>query len=115
MCIGVPMRVIRAEPRFAWCEGRGERRRVDTALIGDPEPGTWVLVFMDAAREVLDEHRAAQVNDALDALEAALRGEPLDDFFPDLVDREPRLPEFLRPPARDSIENPAENPIEEQP
>ncbi len=96
MCIGIPMRVVESEPGFAWCEGRGERRRVDTALVGTVKPGQWLLVFLDAAREVLEEARAAEIDDALNALEAALRGEALDGYFADLVDREPMLPEHLR-------------------
>jgi hydrogenase expression/formation protein HypC len=35
MCIGIPMQVIESDGRFALCEGRGERRRVQTALVGE--------------------------------------------------------------------------------
>lgn len=98
MCIGIPMRVVETTGRFAWCEGRGERRRVDLTLTGAQSAGTWVLVFLDAAREVLESDRARRIDDALDALQAALRGEtaPLDALFADLTGREPQLPEHLR-------------------
>ena len=99
MCIGIPMRVVEAEPGAAWCEGRGERRRVNMALVGDQPLGTWVLVFLDAAREVMDEEHAGLTNAALDALAAALRGENVDGYFRDLIEREPQLPEHLRPQA----------------
>lgn len=99
MCIGIPMRVVQTEPGFAWCEGRGERRRVDTSLVGAVEPGRWVLVFLDSARELIDDARAGEIDDALNALEAALRGDALDGYFSDLVDREPMLPEHLRGPS----------------
>lgn len=96
MCIGIPMKVVNTEGRQAWCEGRGALRLVDMALVGPQSPGTWVLVFIDGAREVIDERRAFEVDTALDGLAAALRGESVDEYFPDLVNREPELPEFLK-------------------
>lgn len=69
------MQVTRAGPGHAWVRGRGEQRRVDTALVGDARPGDWLLVFLDAARERIDAARAAEVNGVLDLLEAALAGE----------------------------------------
>lgn len=90
------MRIAELEGGFAWCEGRGRRCRVDLALVGAQPPGTWLLVFIDSAREVIDNQRAAQVDAALDALEAAMRGESFEHFIADLVEREPQLPEFLR-------------------
>jgi len=97
MCIGLPMQVVAPGPNAAWCEGGGECRQVDMSLVGEQVHGTWVMVFLDTAREVIDAARAAQVTAALAALEAALRGENVDRYFPDLVDREPQLPDFLRP------------------
>ena len=44
MCIGIPMQVIETDGRHAWCEGRGERRRINTALVGTVVPGGWLLV-----------------------------------------------------------------------
>ncbi|EGQ61862.1 hypothetical protein GGI1_09398, partial [Acidithiobacillus sp. GGI-221] len=59
--------------------------------------GTWVLAFIGAAREVLDEDEAQRISRALDALAAAMAGEAVDDaLFPDLAGREPMLPEHLR-------------------
>ena len=34
MCFAIPMRVVSGEGLVAWCEGRGERRRLDLALVG---------------------------------------------------------------------------------
>jgi hydrogenase expression/formation protein HypC len=97
MCLGIPMRVTDTDGGQAWCEGRGERRRVDTRLIDSPAVGDWLLVFHAVARERLSEERARDVGRALDALEAALAGETdLDQHFADLVNREPELPEHLR-------------------
>lgn len=75
MCIGIPMQVVRAAERRAQVEGRGERREVDTALVGAVAEGDWLLVFLDAARERIDAQRAAEVNAALDLLAGALGGE----------------------------------------
>ena len=54
MWLGLPMQVETLEPGFAWVCGRGERRRVDVALVGNCQPGDWLLVFLDSARELLD-------------------------------------------------------------
>jgi hydrogenase expression/formation protein HypC len=75
MCIGIPMRVTSLEPGHAWATGRGERRRVNLALVGDVALGEWLLVFLDAAREKVSAQRAAEVNGALDLLDAALAGD----------------------------------------
>ena len=97
MCLGIPMQVVEIEGVFAWCEGRNGRSRINTMLLGDVEPGQWLLTFLDSAREVIDAERAALVNAALDALELAASGsDAFEDCFADLIGREPQLPEFLR-------------------
>jgi hydrogenase assembly chaperone HypC/HupF len=98
MCIGIPMQVIEVEDLFAWCNGRNGRRRINTMLIGDIQPGDWLLTFLDSAREAIDDERATQINAALQALERVSAGETnFDDCFADLIGREPQLPDFLRP------------------
>ena len=97
MCLGIPMRVTALDRHAAWCEGRGERLRVDTRLVEQPRVGSWLLVFHSVAREILSEQRARDITSALEALDAALSGETdLDRHFADLVGREPELPEHLR-------------------
>lgn len=96
MCIGIPMQVIESGPIRAWCDDGGERQQVDMQLVGDQPPGAWVLVFLGAAREVMDPTHALRVRDALVAMQVALDGQPVDHLFTDLIDREPRLPEHLR-------------------
>ena len=81
MCIGIPMQVLRVEPGHAWVAGRGEVKRVDTALVGDCAQQDWLLIFLDAARERIDAQRAAEVNAVLDLVEGALAGAP--DHAPD--------------------------------
>lgn len=74
MCIGIPMQVVEADGRYALCEGRGELRRVNTALLGVVHPGDWLLVFLDDARERINAQRAAEVNAALDLVHSAMYG-----------------------------------------
>ncbi len=97
MCIAIPMQVKTLQGSFAICEGRGEIRRLNMMLLGKVELGSWVLAHLDWAKENIDEIRASQINDALDALDAVMRGESdLSSAFADLTGREPLLPDFLR-------------------
>ena len=97
MCIGIPMQVIQAGSESALCIYRGEESLIDMMLVGEQPAGTWLLVFLDAAREVISEEKAQQISAALEAMRLAMQGETnLDHLFADLVDREPELPEYLR-------------------
>ena len=110
MCIGVPMRVVSAQPGMAsalcvpWPVAREAdsmaevtATAVDVRLVGEVEVGQWLLVFLGAARECLTAERAGQVGQALAALQQLQNGQSPDvtDLFADL-DREPQLPEHLR-------------------
>jgi hydrogenase expression/formation protein HypC len=75
MCIGIPMQVVTIEPGHARCQGRGEYRRVNTALVGAVIMGEWLLIFIDSAQERISVERAQEINTTLDLMEAALRGE----------------------------------------
>lgn len=100
MCVGVPMQVLESRgERAALCDGREGRVLVDLSLVGPQPPGTWLLTFLGAAREVMTPEAAARTGAALDALAAVLSGDTstIDDAFADLVSREPQLPEHLRP------------------
>jgi hydrogenase expression/formation protein HypC len=96
MCIGFPMTVIEGDAFVALCERRGARQSVSMALVGAQPAGARVLVHIDSAVRLLDPLEAAQIDDALEAVERALAGENVDHLFADLVDREPQLPDFLR-------------------
>lgn len=112
MCLGLPMQVIRVERLVASCaryvstlgttEGSARSaieeplQRISLALVGKQIIGAWLLVHIDAAVRVLDEDEARSIGEALAGLEAALRGEDADAFFPDLAGREPTLPPHLR-------------------
>jgi hydrogenase assembly chaperone HypC/HupF len=84
MCIGVPMVVIETDGLIALCQGRGESRRVNVMLVDSVEPGCWVLTSSGNARRLLDPEEAALINEALDALAAALNGESLEGYFADI-------------------------------
>ena len=99
MCIGLPFQVIQTERHKAYCQRGAEQRWIDTSLVGEVAPGDWLLVFLDAAREVLTAARAQQVEEAVSAIERVMAGHSvdLDDCFKDLVEREPQLPDHLKP------------------
>jgi hydrogenase expression/formation protein HypC len=96
MCIGFPMTVLKSEDGVGLCERRGDKQQVSMLLIGAQAPGAKVLVYLGSAVRLLDDVEAAQIDDALDALQDALEGKNIDHRFADLIDREPELPEFLR-------------------
>ena len=97
MCIGIPMQVVSVAEGVGWCEGRGQRARLDFLLVGEQAPGAWVLAFQGSAVRPLGADEAARINAALDALEAALAGaNDFDAFFSDLAEREPQLPDHLK-------------------
>ena len=102
MCLGFPMQVVEMGEGHALCEADGQMRRIDMMLVGEQPVGTWLLTFLDTAREVMTPDQACQVREALRAVEMAMRGDAgVDDLFADLVEREPQLPDFLRSPAKD--------------
>lgn len=101
MCIGLPMQVLEAHDGMAVCEGMGERREINMQLVGDQPPGTWVLTFLDAAREVISEERATQVGDAIQAINLVMQGQTnVDHLFADLIDREPEPPPSMQQTKR---------------
>ena len=86
MCIGIPMRVVTNGPGFAMCEAPGGVRRIDTMMVGEQPPGTWLFVFLDSAREVLTEEQADSIARAFEAVEKAMSGENVDHLFDDLIE-----------------------------
>lgn len=88
------MRVVECAEGSAICEGMGQRKRVSTLLVGDQPEGTWLLTFLDAAREVLEPDDAARITDAVTAVNLVMQGKSdIDHLFADLIDREPPRPE----------------------
>ncbi|MDJ0448774.1 HypC/HybG/HupF family hydrogenase formation chaperone [Methylocystis sp. JR02] len=96
MCLGFPMTVLSGDDARALCERKGETQSVSMLLVGAQTPGTKVLVHLGTAMRVLDAEEAQSIDDALDGLEAALSGGDFEQYFADLIDREPQLPDFLR-------------------
>ena len=106
MCIGIPMQVRTSGSGWAVCEGMGVQREVDTLLVGDHQPGTWMLVFLNSAREILSEQEAETISNAVQAINLVmqspdnasatpLQAQQLDSLFADLIDREPPKPDSL--------------------
>ena len=98
MCIGVPMQVVNCIGYSALCQAEDGQHQIDMSLVGSQPVGTWILVFLDAAREVISEQRADEIGKAIKALRSVMNGDgsQLDELFADLTEREPQLPEHLR-------------------
>lgn len=110
MCIGIPMQVREYGFGYAVCQGMGMQRRVETLLTGDQPVGTWLLVFLDSAREVLSENDAEKISRAVQAVNKVMQNPSqqnntaFDTLFADLVDREPP-----KPPSLIALEQAANN------
>ena len=96
MCVGIPMQVVRCDFGFAICRAADGEHEIDMRLVGDLEPGAWVMTFLGAARERMSEDMALKTQDALKGLAMAMNGEAgFEAFFADLIDREPQWPAHL--------------------
>ena len=92
MCMGIPFEVVETGMLTARCRSRRGEAIIDMRLVGDQPPGTHVLVFIDAAREVITAELAGQIADALEALEKVMAGQTdIDHLFADLVARDPAM------------------------
>lgn len=101
MCVGTPMKILAVEGLSARCvDEEGVEEVLDLALTGPLAPGTWVLGFLGAAREVMTEADAQKVSAALRGLRALMQGGELGPAFADLDDREPQLPPHLEAARR---------------
>ncbi len=96
MCLGVPMQILSVDGIAARASDGTEEALIDLSLTGPVEPGTWVLTFLGAAREVIDADEAAKITDALQGLRAIMNGNDLGDAFADLEETGPRLPPHLQ-------------------
>ena len=82
----------------AHCQGMGQQKNIDMHLVGEQIVGTWVITFLDAAREVIDEDKALQVTNALEAVNLAMgnHASGIDALFADIIERGPQLPPHLQ-------------------
>lgn len=105
MCIGTPMQVIESSEHCAIVDDGGTHHQVGTALVGPQVPGTWLLIFLGDAREVMDEDNALKTREALQAVSAIMQGDKqIEHLFTDLINREPQLPPHLQAPTKPAIQ-----------
>ncbi len=98
MCLGLPMQVQSGSEYIAKCLYEDEVYDVDTTLIGEQPPGTWLLVFLGSARQVLTEQQAHEIANAIKAVSEVMSGgTDVDHLFSDLAERKPQLPKHLQP------------------
>nr|WP_149777213.1 HypC/HybG/HupF family hydrogenase formation chaperone [Ruegeria intermedia] len=95
MCVGIPMRIIACDGISGTATDGRREALIDLSLTGPLDPGTWVLTFLGAAREVLQEDEALKIRAALDGLGAVIAGGDLGDAFADLEATGPTLPPHL--------------------
>jgi len=99
MCLGIPMQVVTVlSEHVAHCQGMGQQKNIDMNLVGQQFVGTWVITFLDAAREVVDEDKALQITNALEAVNLAMGNDTtgIDSLFSDIIERGPQLPPHLQ-------------------
>ena len=101
MCVGIPMTVREVyEDGTCLCERDARTERVEIGLAGEVKPGDLLMVFRGTALRHMTEEEVREVNDVLSALADVMAGDATEETiragFPDLVDREPELPEHLK-------------------
>ena len=96
MCLGVPMQLVSVDGIAGMARDGASVELVDLSLTPDARPGDWVLIFLGAAREVMDEAEAMAMRRALDGLRSLMSGGGLGDAFADLDNRTPTLPPHLQ-------------------
>lgn len=92
MCVGIPLCLTAVDGTNAIAH---DGSAVDLSLTGTLPPGTWVLGFLGAAREVISADEAALIGKALDGARRIMAGGDAGDAFADL-DRPPSLPPHLQ-------------------
>jgi hydrogenase expression/formation protein HypC len=95
MCIGIPVRIVEVKGLSGLAQDGEDLVGIDLALTGPVAPGTWVLNFLGAAREVLDEDEALKILAAVGALRRVMTGGEVGDAFADIEERGPQLPPHL--------------------
>lgn len=101
MCVAIPRKVLRIKDEWSVeVESSGRVEVVDVRLLGNVEPGDWVLVFRQDAVRIVDEDEAKSILEALSALSSVMAGgadeSVIEAGFSDLVGREPQLPDHLK-------------------
>ena len=95
MCVGIPMRILSVDGIAARATDEREIHLIDLSLTGPLEPGTWILTFLGAAREVVTEEDARLIAAALDGLRDVMAGGDGAGAFADIDQRGPQLPPHL--------------------
>ena len=95
MCVGIPLQIVSVEGTSAVASNGARTETLDLSLTGPVAPGTWVLSFLGAAREVITKDEAEKITDALAGLERVMAGKDLGDAFADIEERGPILPPHL--------------------
>ena len=96
MCLGIPMQILAVDGIAAQATDGETETLIDLSLTGPLEAGTWVLSFLGAAWEVIEEDEALKIKAALGGLRNLMEGRELGDAFADLEETGPRLPPHLQ-------------------
>ncbi len=99
MCLGIPMQVVAVlSEHTALCQGMGLQKNIDMSLVGEQQVGAWVVTFLDAAREVVDDDQALKITHALQAVELVMNDNKseIERLFADIIERGPQLPAHLQ-------------------
>jgi hydrogenase expression/formation protein HypC len=89
------MRIVACHGTAATALDGHAAHAIDLSLTGPQLPGTWVLTFLGAAREVLSEGEAERIRAAIGPLRLIVAGGVPGDAFADIEERGPQQPPNL--------------------
>lgn len=75
MCLGIPMKIIEIKGESAVAEAGSVRKQIRIDLIGDVNPGDYVLIHTGYAIEKIDREEALETIDLLRQVYRAGRGD----------------------------------------
>lgn len=68
MCLAIPAKILSVDGTTAVAEMTGVQKEIDVSLTPGVGPGSWVIVHVGFALQVIDEAKAAETLEAMAAV-----------------------------------------------